>query len=81
MQGTVRLVNLGDGVAAVETEHGEFTVFGLLDDIEIAVGDIVSGPLESLDQQVFVNETRSVSMNVYVEDCELQRADAELRVG
>lgn len=80
MRGTVRLVNLADGVVAVETEHGEYTVLGLLEPCEIAVGDELSGPLESLDQQRVANLTRDLVMNVYVEDCELVRADAEQRL-
>jgi hypothetical protein len=81
MRGTIKLLNLADGIVGVETEHGEYTVFGLLEEYEVALGDVVSGALESLDQQQLLNETRDLMMSVYVEDCELQLADAEARVG
>lgn len=80
MQGVVRIVNEDDAVVAVETEHGEYTVFGLLGDYPVVVGDVVSGPLEALDQQLFTNETRGVSMLVYVEDVELALDAARERV-
>jgi hypothetical protein len=80
LKGVVRLVNDDDAVVAVETEHGGFTVFGLLGDYEVALGDEISGPLESMDQQLFTNETRAVAMLVYVEDVELSLEMARERV-
>ncbi|RFA24785.1 hypothetical protein CAI21_20155 [Alkalilimnicola ehrlichii] len=81
MRGTVKLLNRDDGIVGIETEHGEYTVLGLLEDYEIAEGDVISGPLEALDQQLMNNETRQLQMNVYVEDCELQYEDAKVKVG
>lgn len=80
IQGVVRLINDDDAVVAVETEHGEYTVFGLLGDYQVVEGDIITGPLEALDQQLFTNETRGVSMLVYVEDVELSLDLARERV-
>ncbi|SEO67459.1 hypothetical protein [Aquisalimonas asiatica] len=80
MRGTVTLFNSEDGVAAVETEHGEFTVLGIMDDDAVAVGDIITGDLESLDYQVMNNETRGVSLSVYVEDTELPLEEAEQKL-
>ena len=80
MRGIVKLVNTDDGVVAVETEHGEYTVFGLLEDSAVDVGDVIVGKLESLDQQIFRNETKSTEMTVYVEDVEITREEAETRV-
>lgn len=80
MRGVVKLVNAADEVFAVETEHGEYTVFGLLESCTIEEGDVVSGPLEALDQQIFVNETRERKMMVYVEDVELTLEVARSRV-
>ncbi len=80
MRGIVKLVNADDGVVAVETEHGEYTVFGLLDDSVVDVDDVIVGELESLDQQIFRNESKSAEMTVYVEDVEITREEAETRV-
>lgn len=80
MRGVVKIMNAEDGVAAVETEHGEYTVFGLLGDHPLAVGDVLEGPLEALDEQRLRNETRGEELLVYIEDIELSRADAESRV-
>lgn len=80
IQGVVRLVNDEDAVVAVETEHGEYTVFGLLGDYQVRIGDVIAGPLEALDQQLFTNETRGVSMLVYVEDVELSLDAATDRI-
>lgn len=81
MQGVVRLINSEDGLAAVETEHGEYTVFGLMGDYELHVGDVVSGPLEALGEQRIGNETQDVSMLVYIEDIELSADAAREKVG
>lgn len=80
MRGIIKLINAEDDVVAVETEHGEYTVFGLLDDSHVEVDDVISGDLESLDQQIFRNETKNREMTVYVEDVEITREDAENRV-
>lgn len=81
MRGTVRLINREDKIVAVETEAGGFTVFGMLDDCAVAVGDTISGALDQLDQQQLSNETQGGSMSVYIEDCNLSEADATPKVG
>jgi hypothetical protein len=77
MQGVIRLINSDDGLVAAETEHGEYTVFGLMGDYEVHVGDIVTGPLEALDEQRVTNETQDVAMLVYIEDIELSLEQAQ----
>lgn len=81
MQGTVRLINADDGLVAVETEHGEYTVFGLMGNDELGVGDVLSGPLEALDEQRLTNETRGGTLLVYIEDIELSLEAARQKVG
>lgn len=80
MRGMVALINSDDGVAAVETEHGEFTVLGIMDDDALAVGDIITGDLERLDHQVMNNETRGTPLSVYVEDTELALEEAQRKL-
>lgn len=81
MQGVIRLINNEDALAAVQTEHGEYSVLGLLGDYDLEVGDVVSGPLQALDEQRVVNETKGVTMAVYIEDIELSLEAALERLG
>ena len=80
MQGTVALINADDGVVAVKTEHGEYSILGVLEEDALAVGDVVSGDLEQLDYQVMENTTRGTQISVYVEDTELSLEDARLKL-
>lgn len=80
MRGTVALIDADAGVAVVETEHGEYTILGLMNDDTAAVGDVIVGELERLDYQVMANETRGTEMAVYVEDTELSLEAARDRL-
>ncbi|QIT54732.1 hypothetical protein HC341_05570 [Aquisalimonas sp. 2447] len=80
MQGTVALINADDGVVAIKTEHGEYSILGVLEDDALAVGDVISGDLEQLDYQVMENTTRGTQISVYVEDTELSLEDARLKL-
>ncbi len=80
MRGVVSFINEEFGLVAVETEHGEFTVFGLMDGNSVSLGDVISGELESLDHQTLDNETRRCQITVYVEDTELSLEDARAKV-
>ncbi len=80
MQGTVALINADDGLVAVKTEHGEYSILGVLEDDALAEGDVISGELESLDYQVMENTTRGTQVSVYVEDTELSLDDARLKL-
>ena len=80
MRGTVALINADDGVVAVKTEHGEFSILGVLEEDALAVGDVISGELEKLDYQVVENTTRGTQISVYVEDTELSLEDARLKL-
>lgn len=71
MHGTVALINADDALVAVETEHGEYTVMGVMEEDALAVGDVLVGELERLDYQVLDNSTRGTQVSVYVEDTEL----------
>ena len=80
MQGTVALINADDGVVAVKTEHGEYSILGVLEEDALAVGDVISGDLEQLDYQVMENTTRGTQISVYVEDTELTLDNARLKL-
>lgn len=80
MRGVVTFINAEDGLVAVLTEHGEYTVFGIMEDDALDVGDTLTGPLETLDHQMLHNETRRSELSVYVEDCELSEEDARARL-
>ena len=66
MKGTVTAVNYRIGFVAVETDGG-ITVFELLGEYEIEKDDIISGDLESLGGEIFLNETQDEEMDVYVQ--------------
>jgi hypothetical protein len=71
-----------DALVVVEVEHGEYTVFGLLEEEhDVEVGDVLSGPLTALDEQRIVNETKGVTLSVYIEDTELSLDSALERLG
>ncbi len=76
MRGVVKFVNEEFGLVAVETEHGEFTVFGLMNGGTVNVGDVITGDLEQLDHQTLSNETSKGKLHVYIEDTELTLEDA-----
>lgn len=81
MRAVVKIVNADDGLVAVETERGDYSVFGLMGDEPLAVGDVVSGALDQTDQQTLTNETRGGSLLAYVEDVGLSLAEAQERLG
>ncbi len=76
MRGVVKFVNEEFGLVAVETEHGEYTVFGLMNGGTVGIGDVITGDLEQLDHQTLRNETRDSRLHVYIEDTELTFEDA-----
>lgn len=80
MRGVVSYINEEFGLVAVETEHGEFTVFGLMDGGTVSKGDIVIGDLEVLDHQTLRNETSGAELRVYVEDTELSLDDVRSKL-
>lgn len=81
MQGTVKLFNADDAVAAVETETGDFTIIGLMSDDAVAIGDQISGPLDADGAASLRNESRDNDLEVYVEACGVSEAFAREQVG
>lgn len=81
MQGTVKLFNADDAVAAVETEDGTFTIVGLMGDDDVSVGDLLSGALDADGAASLRNDTRERDIEVYVEACGVSQAFARDQVG
>ncbi|MEX0729296.1 MAG: hypothetical protein WED00_12415 [Aquisalimonadaceae bacterium] len=81
MRGVVSFMNAEDRLVAVLTEHGEYTVIGIMEEAALSVGDTITGPLEALDHQILENETRGTRLSVYVEDFELSEQDARAKLG
>jgi hypothetical protein len=67
MQGIVRGINPTTGMAALQTEDGEFTVFECLGG-SVDREDLIVGNLNSLGSNEWVNETRRQRLSVYVQD-------------
>ncbi|MBA1147046.1 hypothetical protein H0Z60_08225 [Ectothiorhodospiraceae bacterium WFHF3C12] len=80
MQGTVKLLNADDAVAAVQTEAGDFTIIGLMSEDAVTVGDRVSGALDADGAASLRNETRDADLEVYVEACGVSEAFARQQV-
>lgn len=81
MQGTVKLFNADDAVAAIETDAGDFTIIGLMGEDAVAVGDRISGALDADGATSLRNETRGIGLEVYVEACGISEAFARQQVG
>lgn len=64
----VKLMRKSTGMVAAETSTGSVTVFELLGCELIASGDILSGCLDELDNQVIYNETRDEALRVFVHE-------------
>jgi hypothetical protein len=66
MQSTVVMVDLQEGMVAVETKGGRYTVFELLGFYEVSIGDVISSAFDSLDERRLRNETRGEDIVVYM---------------
>ncbi|MFP3802030.1 hypothetical protein [Paraburkholderia sp. SIMBA_027] len=64
-KGTVVAVNLTRGMFIVQIDHGDCAVFELLDDIDIAVGDRISGDLEALSSEQLLHLGQQRRFNAY----------------
>lgn len=70
MKGIVKYVNSRNGLCAIEVETNNFTIFEDFDE-GLAIGDIVSGDLESLGGETLYNETQGIEVDGFIEnyDC------------
>ena len=75
MKGNVRLLNLQNGLVAVETNEG-FTVFEIRERCALDISDKITGPLDSLGIQTLHNVTKGESFDVSIENIHCNRAEA-----
>lgn len=75
MKASVIAINTKKGFVAVSTENG-ITVFELLGGYEVEIGDVISGNLDSLGGETFINETQSEEMDVYVQGIRCTESNA-----
>jgi hypothetical protein len=66
MQSTVVMVDLQEGMVAVETKGRRYTVFELLGFYDVSIGDVISSPFDSLGERRLRNETRGEDIVVYM---------------
>jgi hypothetical protein len=75
IKGIVRFLNLQNGLVAVETNEG-FTVFEIRQRCALDIGDEVTGPLDSLGEEILHNITKEESFDVSIENIHCNRTDA-----
>ncbi|MEZ5660949.1 MAG: hypothetical protein R3E83_21280 [Burkholderiaceae bacterium] len=75
MIGKVLAVNAESGFIAVKAPGG-LTIMELLGGNQVARGDLIRGDLESLNEEMFFNETRADQISVVVQDICCTPADA-----
>jgi hypothetical protein len=78
LQGTVTLLNIDTGIAAILIDNGEYSVVEMLDEIALALGDRISGALETLGETAVTNHTSGISGQVWIDDVFLDRETALL---
>lgn len=76
MNGEIIGINLRTGFYAVRTSEGDITVFELIDSCVPEKGDLVSGALDSLGSETFVNISQQHSFDVFVQDAHCSEARA-----
>lgn len=77
MTGTVALLNPITGKAAILVNNGEHTILEMLDDIGLALGDTISGSLESIGETVIItNTTTGITGSGWIDDIYLDRQTA-----
>ncbi len=67
MTGTVSNIDYQKGFVTVKTNCG-YTVFELLGDYEINIGDVIIGNLDSLGGEKLKNSSTETIMDVFVQD-------------
>lgn len=76
MKGRIIAINRRNGFHAVETEDGDFTVFEMQDSHEAALGDVVSGALDTLGSESLSNVTQQEEFDVIVQDAHCSKSRA-----
>jgi hypothetical protein len=71
----VRLLNLQNGLVAVETNEG-FTVFEIRRRCALDIGDEITGSLDSSGEETLHNVTKRESFDVSIENIHCGRTEA-----
>ena len=76
MRGVIELINHNQGMIAVSTESGEFSVLELVGGYTPELGDVICGNLESLGSEEVRNHTQEEIWDVYIQDIHGSKATA-----
>ena len=68
MEGTVKAVNPLNGMFAVEVDDGGFTIVELLDSVDVGIGEVVHGELQSLGGESLLNVTTGDKFDCYIQN-------------
>jgi hypothetical protein len=68
MKGVVKMMQRRGGLAAIETEHGDYTVIENLSSLDLELGDVISGQLYSLGGQELVHVRSGMPFSVFIQD-------------
>lgn len=76
MKGQIIAINTRNGFHIVRTEDNDFTVFEMQDSHEAALGDWVSGALDTLGSELLRNETQEEDFDVIVQAAHCSKSRA-----
>ncbi|NEZ02049.1 hypothetical protein [Heyndrickxia shackletonii] len=68
MKSKVFMINHQKGWIALLTENGTFSIAEVLEMELPNIGDIISGDIDSLGRETFLNETQNEEIDVFVQD-------------
>ena len=74
--GTVVLLNSVTQRCAVRLDDDEHSIVEMLDDLGLALGDLVSGPLDEIGCSLITNRTTGMTGKVHIDDTTQDRATA-----
>lgn len=81
MQASVKVINESKGMISVQIDGGDFIVLELLGSDDVDPGDALTGNLESLGSEIFVNVTKQVRLDVLVQNIHCTASSAKKLVG
>jgi len=67
MQGTVTYINKAVGLFAVLIANNNYSVIEIPETGDIAIGDLISGNLDSLGEKTLKNLAKNEVMSVYIQ--------------
>jgi hypothetical protein len=81
IKGKIAIINKNNGLIAVQTEQGDYSVMGLIGGYDVELGDEVTGDLRSSSGESIENLTQYETMDVSIEasGLNLEQARAMLK--